>query len=45
MSVTVASVSAKWMINRNRCDTTEICFTAHLGKAYFHPGSKLPDED
>ena len=26
VSVTVPSVSAKWMKNRKKCDTTEMCF-------------------
>ena len=29
VSVTVPSVSVKWMKNQNKCDTTELCFSAH----------------
>ena len=41
VSVTVPSVSVKWMENRNRCDTARTCFSAHKDKP-FHPHFKLP---
>ena len=41
MSVTVPSVSVTWMKNRNKCDTTVMCFSALQGQTCFRPSDKL----